>query len=406
MNSLGNTIQRQLEKLIRIEYCTVVKFNNDTNMSGVLDRDNADSKFWNTVTVQPRHVRTRSAGKNLQYTDCVVLQHKLIGKWYGSPYTPRVGDIVLVLFLMNQKPIILGTVNSDHQGNDPVCRAPFDPYSNDVDARYDEVCKLCQWEEMDFNEFQEAYNYKKGKKPTCDKWYHKSRDWIKIFECKVGHERPCEDCTSLDAIMHSGTYGAHTFFKHFSSGEAPGEQISFEMPPWTDWYHHHCGSQFWFKDSGEIFLENWTTNTTRHGHLYFDPTGTIILHSDYVESPMGSRLVLYSPESTAEDGSGNVISCEMQDLPTNSVVRIYKDGSVRCTSVMDGDVASEVYLKPDGHCWMWNYLKQAWVEINADGDISIVSPTIIGLTAPVVTISGTTEVNISTPTFNAPSPPP
>lgn len=377
MNSLGNTVSRILERLIRIEPCTVVDYD-DEGHSGVLDRESPDSKYWNTVTVSVRNVKPDNKDNPPLHRYCIVLQHDLVGNGYGHPYMPRVGDLVLVLFLLNQKPIVLGTLHSNSMK--PVCRAPFNPTSNVTDARYDEVHKLCQHELPSFDEFKQVRvgGHWIGKKPTCSKWFHKSRDFIQIFECVKGHEKFCDLCTSLDHIVHTD---AVTFFKHYASGIAPGETISTEMPAWTDWYHHHCGSQYWFKDDGTIKIENWTSNVNQKGHIFYNTKGSIDAHSEPSDLE-GSRVWVLAEDDDSHTDSHGTIKAELIYITPDSYVRIYEDGSI----VIKGTNCS-ASLNSNGSCSISNDDVSSSVSISALGDIDVTSPTIVTITAPVCTFN-------------------
>ncbi|MGB5101632.1 MAG: hypothetical protein WBN94_13680, partial [Methanothrix sp.] len=94
---------------------------------------------------------------------------------------------------------------------------------------------------------------------------------------------------------------------------------------------------------------------------------------------IGHRVKVYAPDDTAADEHG-LIAAELINLEKKALTRIYKDGSVRVrasTDVTGASAKSEVFLGIDGHCWLWNVVADAYVEIFPDGQIKIKSPMIV-----------------------------
>jgi len=221
MQSVSNRIDRARQRDYWCELATVVQYDTrGKNKHGVQCRDkpisdSSDDSRWNTVTVKVRQVKNelipgidedlKDPHRVLHYY-ATVMQRDTNQKWAGHPYTPRIGDMVVVLFMSNIRPIIIGTVYTNHQ--DPVCRSPFCSSKEcwaTIDARYDDVDKWCQWEKPDFDdktlEVKEQYA---GQHPICDKKFHKFRDQIHVTDCKEGNKDPCDQCKTMDYIKRCG----------------------------------------------------------------------------------------------------------------------------------------------------------------------------------------------------------
>jgi hypothetical protein len=347
-----NTIEKVLEKLFRIEYGTVVEYDK-FGLTGVQCRDDPHGKFWNTVTVRVRTVKTRVSRVNkptgetgdpykIMHYYCTVLQN-YTQKFGGHPYTPRVGDMVVILFIYNQMPLVLGTVNTDTQ--DPVCRAPFNV--RDVwlkDARYDDVEKWCQWEHPKFNENQEVVEHYPGKHPICKKKFHRNRDQINVTDCIEGNKKPCNLCESLDHVKRCGNQWEKIYSDETDARdpEHPYLPCCNESTKRRHEWHEPCGSYFVFQNRpwndpdygrGLIRLENAISESLMKAHLNMAPTGTVDIHTQhedkiYSNESEGTRMSVMALDDSSDDHSFEAI-----DFSTNSLIEILKTGDITLSSL-------------------------------------------------------------------------
>lgn len=265
------------------------------------------------------------------YRRAIVLQ-RYIGNGYGSPWTPRVGDLVLVMFLHDNLPIILGTLYNIYQ--EPVCR----PNSNE-DSIYDIVHKICKWSppkrshETEYNWVEHPFAQYP---PVCLKYFDKTRDCVLVHTCPHGyqnHDEVCEYCNIPDYI-DGGTY-----LKVLS-----GDTESKIDPKWRTKFHHISGSLMIFDENGTIFLEN-RVNEDPRGHILYTPPGTIDVHSDPEETNGSHVLTVAEDDSSWSDNDGE-IAVEMCHKPTMAIVRIYKSGKI---VIRSGNNSTSIRLGTDGN---------------------------------------------------------
>ena len=387
MTSIGNSVERWMQNNFKIEYATIVKTDRK-GRHGVQCHSPDHPEYYNTVTVKIRDAKKDVDPKKLQHLYEIVLQD-FTGNCFGHPWTPRVGDLVMVLFLYNTQPIILGPVNTTYQ--EPPMRGP-----TCADAMYDEVWKWCQWLEPTEDKNMDYKDHPKGKMPVCRKLFHgpvtgeeggKGRDEMFVWDCQMGDAEPtCKNCWIIDSLPRSG----EQWFKQYST-KTESLQAYNSRAEW----HSRCGSYLRFESDdenpsgnpsleysegiGHIRLGNATAENDKQGHINFHPTGTIDIHGDHEEvalnsEVLGSRMMVTGSGLSLTDGHGT-IAYEAIYLPLQAFIRIYRDGSIRITSNNNtANGCSEVELNPDGHCYLWNILADAYVEISADGDTEIKAP--------------------------------
>ncbi len=406
------TITRQMENLIRLEYCVILEVDKRGD-TGVQNHAEPDSHFYNTCSVKARMIRQEgeSDAQKYEHLNCLVLQHD-VGNRFGKPYTPRVGDLVAVLFLFNNKPIILGPLVTLSQP--PVCRGPADPKE---DGQYDDVEKWCQWPRPSWDENLDAYDHPEGWMPLCRKVFHgypkgvrgPGRDWQMVWDCKKGDLDPtCKECINIDSVPRCGEAWDKVYSEDTESCESPAERME---------RHAKCGSYIRLESEtgnsieyseglGHIRIGNATHELGKKGHINFQGTrwdtesaGTIDVHSAHEEVPLpnevlGARMTVVAPDDhTLSDVVGE-ISAELIDLPSSSRVRIYKNGIIQIVSCTSGVAKSLLSAHPDGFCEIWNIAANAYVEISTNGDININSPTKIVLNAPIIDMTNATTINM------------
>jgi len=178
-----------------------------------------------------------------------VLQ-QMVGNRSGRPWTPRVGDSVLMGFYQNDRPVIFGTLPMRYQV--PVCRssdnpAPLPDGAHEVWTEanyhnlYDYRLKLVQWLhvprrtipdgkggicETTFNHSQVTLAGKL--RPVCFNYFDKTRDIMLVSECKKGKNAP--DCKQCE-------------LNGDNTGEGP-DYIKAECDPMTD---STSAMNFWVK---------------------------------------------------------------------------------------------------------------------------------------------------------------
>jgi len=387
MASLENTIKRIMMRLIRIEYCIVVD-NDNEGYVGVLVHDGGgpmdEDTYWNTASVKPRSVNHRvptgrnengilqgsvEQGNKYRYThkhaSCL---QRFTGHRFGHPWTPRVGDLVAVLFLWNSKPLILGNVISDSQL--PLVRTPFNPRTQAIDARYDDVFKWCQFRMPDFDRNGDAFNHKVGQHPYCRKIFHKKRDWVQVWDyCTVGDGKCCSDCDRIDKIPtegpdEHGTTVGNTWLKVYSF------DTDDPLVPDRRWHlNQACGSFLLFENTtdksgakGWIRLENAENGPSDlQGHLNFEPCGTVDIHAENntahepTAETIGARVRVVSND----DPNDTTIATEMIDLDTGAYIVIFQDGTIGINSPYSiTAVAPDITLDGNVHITGTNEIDQ------------------------------------------------
>jgi hypothetical protein len=371
-----NTVDRNNDSARRednrrgtVDRCEVIAVHPhvDPFEGGAGDRD------FNVVDVQliDRPRGTDGAAPLVKRTRINCLQH-YHGCVQGDPWTPRIGDMVLVYWIKEREGLVIGTIPSVQQ--EPICRSEATSEHQEI------VHKRAPWEQPLPNQDGNYVLFPSPKHPDCFKWWPKTRDYITVHDCPYGHARPFCDklapCTCLDDLQNG------TWWKVFSD-------ISPTVldKPQRVKFHHHCGSIHFFDEDGVIRMENMVAEIAK-GHIMFYPPGDIVAESAPETINVGSRLNLFAPDSNYEDEGGYIKSCELVDKSSQSVFRIYKSGDLRATAVLDQVIASELFCKTDGYCWLGNCPMDAYFEIKADGTANIKSPTSINLNAPVINQNG------------------
>lgn len=419
MTSMGNSVQRWMQNLFKIEYCTVVEVDR-FGRPGVQCHSPDHPEYYNTVTVKVRDAKKGVDPKKLQHVYEIVLQD-FTGNCFGHPWTPRVGDLVLVLFLYNTQPIILGPVNTTYQT--PPFRAP-----TTEDAMYDEVWKWCQWLRPIEDKNMDYKDHPKGKMPICRKLFHgpvtgeeggKGRDEMLVWDCQKGDNDPtCRLCEIIDSVPRTN----EQWFKQYSTLTESLEAYNSRM----EW-HSRCGSYLRFESDdenpagtssteysegiGHIRIGNATDEQNKKGHINFHPTGTIDVHGDYEEvainlEELGSRMMVTGSEMELSDNHG-IIAYEASYLPLNAFIRIYRDGSIKlCSNTNTTYGSSEILLNVDGSCYIFDKIHDSYIEMKSDGSIEVsssqanvkvVSPIKVEIETPILEVTCSNKVVFDTP---------
>lgn len=425
MTSMATSMERLQARLFKIEYCTIVRFNK-FGESGIQCHSPDHPEYYNTVTIKVRNARDKVDPLTLEKQYEVVLQD-FVGNCFGHPWTPRVGDLVMVLFLYNTTPIILGPVNTTYQA--PPFRAP-----TCADAMYDDVWKWCQWLTPSQDVNHDYYDHPKGKMPICKKLFHgpitgivgKGRDEQTIWDCQMGDSDPtCRLCETIDSVPRSG----EQWFKQYSSQTESIESYNSRM----EW-HSRCGSYLRLESDdenpekttsleysegiGHIRLGNAINENTKRGHINYHPSGSIDIHSEHEEKSLdtevlGARVLVTGSPLTLTDDHGT-IAYEATYLPLNAFIRIYRDGSIKiCSNTNTQYGSSEVLLGIDGSCHLWDKINDSYIEMQANGNIEVssskanvkVSSAVkIEIEAPTLEINCSNQITLNTPILNVNTP--
>ncbi len=330
MTSLGNSVQRWQQNIFKLEYATVVKVDRKGH-PGVQCHSPDHPEYYNTVTVKIRDAKEKVDPKKLEHQYEIVIQD-FVGNCFGHPWTPRVGDLVQVLFLYNTQPIILGPVNTTYQA--PVMRGP-----TCADAMYDEVWKWCQWLEPTQDHNHDYKDHPKGKMPVCKKLFHgpvtgqvgEGRDQMFVWDCQKGDQEPtCAQCINIDSVPRNN----EQWFKQYST-QTESQEAYRSRAEW----HSRCGSYLRFESEdgsgskeysegrGHIRLGGAISEDEKKGHLNHCPDGSMDMHSVHEEVAItaehkGTRVAVFSPENESD------IAASMDDFESNAYVRIMKSGEI------------------------------------------------------------------------------
>lgn len=401
-NRLSNEITTFIRRIIKFEICAVDKIHwhktrNDLyyNVSDVVMRERR-------LIVDPTLNYIRKRIPSLQ---------KPSFKFSGAT-NPRRGNLVQVLFYKQRRGLILNQVSSKWEP--PVCRP--DPYTERT--KQNQYRPLYQDENKDFPE-----EFPDPKKPQCKNWQHGpcfgdardddkepsiGRDWWKVFDfCQEGdRDASCENCVDIDYCKRYNNSWLKAYSRNTMSCQVPNGRIEL---------HNYCGSYFRFENetgrsieysegAGHIRLGNATCEDKKKGHINFHPSGMIDIHSTHEEEAinlevLGSRITVVPDEVDYSDSYGS-IAVENEYLPKKSLIRIYKDGSIRlrsnATGVVDG-YSAELFLKYDGTFWIWDMIKNNYIESESTGVLKLNSDVKIEINAPETEINSTTKVQFNTP---------
>jgi hypothetical protein len=400
MRGLQTNLTEQVERILgqhfRIEECTVLLTDSDGN-PGVQNHSPDHPEFQNTLSIKPRSMKPGDWRKN-QIKDCTILQN-FTGNRFGHPYTPRVGDTVLVVWLGHRKPIILGPVVTDSQ--QPVMRGP-----NAKDAMYDLVWKWCQWLKPIQNQTTgDFHDHPPGQDATCIKIFHgpvtgvpgKGRDSQLVYDCQKGNICPdekadcggCPSCNTIDSVLRSGEQWVKNYSKETESEEAYNSRYE---------VHTRCGSYLRFESDdhnpankpsleysegiGHIRIGNAVNETYgQKAHINFNPTGTVDIHSAFEEvsiehEVLGARMLVTGADMIYSDSFGTIAQ-ENIYLPKHAGTRIYRDGSIRSVANAGTENgSSECMLNSNGACHLWNILEDTYIEFPTDGNCNVKATTI------------------------------
>jgi hypothetical protein len=273
------------------------------------------------------------------------------GRFAGHPYTPRVGDLAVILWYSNEKGVLLGTIPNVEQ--ETVCR----PGCNQ--KTYDQVWKFTPWDRPSKDGDRNWTAHPLPRNPDCLKWWDEreggsGRDWIFVKNCKPGNDEPrCKTCTGPDHILRGCSW-----FKALSENSLAscGKDN-------RTWHHHLSGSTMFFDDDGVVYIENRVDEVPK-GHIKFFPDGKIEIQSRSKES-------------------GEVCGCDGDGSP-----------------IIEG---ARITLEPDGEIWINNLEvdgeDSGYIRILPDGEIIVITPRKISIVSEEedILIKAATKITLDAP---------
>jgi hypothetical protein len=312
--------RRQINRRLRIEICCV---------TGIHNHKSPGDRNFNTVDVI---MRDRPA-KNDKYrfrTDIIVPPNYLGGHCMGDTRSPRVGDVVVVLFYADREGYVLGPAWS--WAEYPVCR----PTPYDIAKKGGQWMKPYQDEWSDFPEEP----YPEIKKPYCDRWFHgpvkgttgRGRDWARVYDyCQEGDATPdCSVCKTIDSIGRDKNSWDKVYSHETESCEAPSKRRELHVPSGSYLrFDSETGQSVEYSEGcGHIRLGNATCEGAKKGHLNFNPQGSIDIHSKHEEAPIaseqaGTRVIVVAPEDSSVE-----YAVEAKDFESGAYIRIMKSGEI------------------------------------------------------------------------------
>jgi phage baseplate assembly protein gpV len=224
-----------------------------------------DDKDFNTVDVQLIDRPMGADGKYVTIERCKInVMQSEHGLFQGHPWTPRIGDLVMVYWISEREAMVLCSIVSVQQ--EPICRSQADQNHQEW------VHKLSPWRApIQCADTKSFIIFPPPQHPDCFKWWPKTRDSIWIFDCLEGHNKAsccaAAPCNSLDDHLSS------TCFKHFSdiSPTTIDKQWRFK-------FLHHCGS-YWYFDDDSVWRIEGKKNGNSLGYIHHYTDGKILIDS-------------------------------------------------------------------------------------------------------------------------------
>jgi phage baseplate assembly protein gpV len=392
-----NSTERLIARKSYIDYCVILDIDKD-GTDAVKCHSPDHPEYYNTVSIKIRSTKKNSTNPNvLQHVNALILQ-RYLGNCFGEPYNPRVGDLVAVLFMYNEKPLILGPIASIQQP--PVMRAP-----TSEDAKYDYVNKWCQWLKPKKDKNYDFFDHPQGKMPVCFKRFHGpvtdddkvgiGRDEMTVWDCQKGDADPtCSDCCNIDSVPRSGEQWHKIYSTQTESEEAYNSRMEL---------HARCGSYFrvesdntneassssseYSEEIGHIRLGNALTESDKRFHLnvqgnrYGDNgVGSFDLHTNHEEVQIASESTGVRFAAIRPEDSQVTWAYELMNFPTTSFIRCYKDGVIEINS-LDGNSSITV----DGTA----------NKVTVDGTVNVelIASSEVTCTTPLTHVTGNMQID-------------
>lgn len=393
-NRLFDQVVRYIMRSLRFEICVVDRVRwHKSPWPGCKDFNVCD------VVIRDRALEDDDPKDYVRYR-CTSL-NGLVGRFFGSPWTPRRGDVVKVWFYQKRKGIILGTEPSF--GNEPVCRP--DPYTI-----REKICQYrphTQTETLDFPD--KKYPYPEGKKPTCQNWHHGpcngdktdderepllGRDWWQVYDfCQQGDEDPtCQHCLDIDYPARCKNTWRKVYSRNTMSCDAPDGRLEDHVAcgSYSRWESESGYSKEYSEGKGHIRIGNAVCEADKRFHLNVqgvdvngaDAVGTFDLHTNHEEVALAAESEGVRFAATRPEDDQVTWAYEFMNFPTTSYIRCYKDGKIVIDSC---DGASVITV--DGTTNKVTIAGTANVEIDATDEIELNAGAKITLNAPLTHVT-------------------
>ena len=395
-----NSTERLIARKSYIDYCVILDIDKD-GTDGVKCHSPDHPEYYNTVSLKIRSTKLvdeKSQDPNaIQHVNALILQ-TFVGNCFGEPYNPRVGDLVAVLFMYNEKPLVLGPIATIQQP--PVMRAP-----TSEDAKYDYVNKWCQWLKPKKDKNYDFFDHPQGKMPICFKRFHGpvtdddkvgiGRDEMTVWDCQKGDADPtCSDCCNIDSVPRSGEQWHKIYSTQTESEEAYNSRMEL---------HARCGSYFrvesdntneassssseYSEEIGHIRLGNALTESDKRFHLnvqgnrYGDSgVGSFDLHTNHEEVQIASESTGVRFAAIRPEDSQVTWAYELMNFPTTSFIRCYKDGVIEINS-LDGNSSITV----DG--------TSNKVTVDGTVNVELIASSEVTCTTPLTHVTGNMQID-------------
>lgn len=301
-----------------------------------------NDKNWNVSDIVSRDRRTKAHDPDFSYVRHRVPTIQENGaKFSGTPVNPRRGNAVKALFYKNQKPIILGQVESKFEP--PVCRP--DPYTHR--CKRNQYRPLSQDEDKDF-----VTDFPDLKKPSCENWQHGpcngdssddgkepclGRDWWTVSDfCQEGDKDPsCEKCVDIDYPKRCKNSWHKKYSRNTMSCQAPNGRDEWKLynGSFRRAEAETGQSVVYSEGKGHIREQNAVSDQDLRGHINWKGDkdggcGTIDVHAEdeqvaFASESKGARMSVVNNQ----DGSVT-FAYEAIYFDQAAYIRIMKDGQI------------------------------------------------------------------------------
>lgn len=282
--------------------------------------------------------------KDQKFVSCLVLQRQM-GNLTGHNWMPSQGDLVMVAWLDNEKPVIIGQLYSVQQ--EAIVKPTSDDFYQDIIEKY------TQPESPDLDDdLNPEYMPVPAERdnptcqPVCRKQFAGNRDQMQVWECPhgvVGDDPTCMDCVNVNYPITAGVDTMPgTMIRYVSKETVQPDRVSGrdtakgEIPRRFQ-ILHHSGSELHFDEDGTVQLESALAQT-QQGHILFKTDSTI----------------------------------EIKNHLTNNVITIEPNGKITITA------SSEIELNAPV------------LDVNCSDNITVNATNTITITAPEITLDGRT----------------
>lgn len=322
-----------------------------------------NDKNWNVSDIVSRDRRTKAHDPDFSYVRHSVPTIQENGaKFSGTPVNPRRGNAVKALFYKNQKPIILGQVESKFEP--PVCRP--DPYTI--------RCKFAQFRPLPRPTIQDydldfVQEFPDPKKPQCTNLQHGpcngdssdtkepclGRDWWTVSDfCQEGDKDPsCEKCVDIDYPKRCKNSWHKKYSRNTMSCQAPNGRDEWKLYNGT--YRRaeaETGrSVVYSEGKGHLTEGNASTDQDLRGHWTFQGekvsgdagigSWECSTHTEDVPIGQASQGVRFAGIRPLD--MQVLWAWEQMNFPTDSYIRCMKTGDIKLHSLTNAS-----YVDIDG----------------------------------------------------------